>query len=80
MKKPSLPGIQVEVHGWVMLNKVEPGRYRMVLEKGRGNMSIFWFYRPRGRKSIIGHYADNVACWMKPADHPNLNKIVVIPS
>ena len=76
--KNTLPGIQVEVHGWVMLKKVPAGRYRMLLTKGNGNMEIFWFFRPKGKKCIIGHYADNVACWCKPADHPNLNKIVLL--
>ncbi len=77
--KERLPGIYVEVHGFVMLKKVEPGRYRMLLGKGPGSMEIFWFYRPRGRKCIIGHYADDVLGMVKPADHPNLNKIVILP-
>jgi hypothetical protein len=80
MKKPSLAGIQVEVHGWVMLAKVKAGKYRMVLTKGPGNMSIFWFFKPKGTKCIIGHYADDVSVWCKPADHPNLNKIVILPA
>ena len=75
-----LPGIQIEVHGWVMLKKVPAGRYRILIARGQGNMPIFWFFRPKGKKAIIGHYADDVIVWTKPADHPNLNKIVILPT
>ncbi len=76
--KNALPGFLIEVHGWVMLKKVPAGKYRIVLGPGPGSMSVFWFHKPKGKKVIIGHYADDVACWIKPASHPNHNKIVVL--
>lgn len=76
--KNTLPGVLVKVYGQVMLNKVEPGRYRILLTKGKGSMSVFWFFRPSGTKPLFGHYADDVAAWVRPANSRVPNRIVAI--
>jgi len=64
----------IDVHGWVMLKKVDCKRYRV----RHGDGSVYWFFRPRGKKPIIGHYGEDVDCWVKPKGHPNNNRIEVL--
>ena len=65
----------VEVFGWPMLDRIDSGKYKIEVDEER---EIYWFKKPKGRKTIIGHYAFNVDCWIQTMDHPNLNKIVII--
>jgi hypothetical protein len=69
-------GDLVEVHGWVMLNKIEPGIYKIKTVEDRNGLPAYTFARPGGRKGIITHYAGSVDGWLGAADSPNLNKIV----
>jgi len=72
----------VDVRGWVMLKKVGSTRYKVrqggLLGATGKPEGVYWFFKPRGRKPIIGHYASDVDCWVNPANHPNYNKIVLI--
>ena len=71
----------VDVRGWVMLKKIESRRYRVRqggLLGATGNPEgVYWFFKPRGRIPIIGHYASDVDCWVQPLSCPNYNKIIV---
>lgn len=67
-------GDLIEVHGWVMLRKVEPGRYRVTVGDYHGT-PIYSFTKPRGRKVIISHYCDDVDCWLRDKPTTDHNKI-----
>ena len=71
----------VDVRGWVMLKKIESRRYRVRHGDLLGRLGkpegVYWFFKPRGRKPFIGHYASDVDCWVKPLSCPNYNKIIV---
>jgi hypothetical protein len=70
----------IEVQGFVMLNKLEPGRYRVksIVRRHQG-IDAYFFTRPRGKKVVVGHYVDNVDPWLRPSvSDPDLNKIVKI--
>ena len=73
-------GDLVEVHGWVMLNKIDPGIYRIKAVGDLNGLPMYTFARPGGRKGIISHYASFVDGWLGAADSPNLNKIVRVDS
>ena len=69
-------GDVVRVFGWCMLNKLEPGLYRVSKVKD----GVYSFAKPKGSKVLIRHYAKNVDGWLRPADCSDLNKIVKIGS
>jgi hypothetical protein len=49
---PTLDGTYlIEVVGWVMLQKVTAGRYRLVIQRGTA-----YFYKPKGSKLIVAHH------------------------
>ena len=69
-------GTIIRVHGWIMLQKVPAGTYR--IETGTYNgRKTYTFFRPRGRKPIVQHYSDSVDCWTRgrPDD---LNRIEIV--
>jgi len=82
MKIPN--GALVQVDGWVMLQGLPEGRYRVYYDayKDRNDRiqvrKIYCFYRPRGKKCLVRHYMDNVDIMVKPADSSDFNKIVIL--
>ena len=66
----------IVVHGWVMLNKLDEGSYRVAKISNQHGQQIYDFSRPNGKKIIIRHYADNVDPWVKDQSNPDINKIV----
>lgn len=63
----------IEVDGWVMLNKVDEGKYRI---KNLGD-GTYGFYKPNSKKQIIRHYCKDVDSWIR--DHSkDLNRIRVV--
>ena len=72
-------GDLIEVHGWVMLNKLDSGfRYR-VKDVGTVNgIPTYSFTRPMGTKVLVVHYAANVDVWLRPEGDPDKNKIYCI--
>ena len=58
----------VKVHGWCMLEKIESGTYRVEPYQyipGNGHFEAYAFYKPNGRKMIVGHYAGTVDSWIR---------------
>jgi hypothetical protein len=75
MKIPS--GSIVEVHGWVMLEKIDEGRYRIEPGKPCDVRDTYLFFKPRGKRPIIRHLASSVDLWIRDENDPDLNKIVI---
>lgn len=63
----------IEVHGYVMLNKMPEGKYKVA----KINNNVYYFSKAKGKKIIIGHFTHNVDLWISDSD---LNKITVVPS
>jgi hypothetical protein len=68
----------IEVHGWCMLAKLEPGKYRVSKVGNLYGKTTYSFTKPKGKKHIVTHYATDVCVWIEKADHPDLNKIVIV--
>lgn len=66
----------VRVEGWVMLEGLEEGRYRVAIVGQRYGNDTYTFCRPKGNKAVCRHYAHKVDAWLRPTDHPDRNKIV----
>ena len=66
----------IQVHGWVMLNKLNDGdKFKVAKITKQGFDNVYWFTKPRGKKLIIGHRAVSV----DSAIHNNgINRIEVI--
>lgn len=63
----------VRVYGFVMMQGVDEGRYRI---KNLGD-DTYQFYRPRGRKPIIRHRTGTVDPWIK-SNGEDLNGIEIL--
>lgn len=70
----------VEVHGWVMLEKLEAGKYRVKATGTQSGIDYYDFAKPRGSKTIVRHAITNVDPWVRDASNPDLNKIVLLTS
>ena len=69
----------VKVEGFVMLRGVNDGAVLRVCQVGKAHgLDTYTFCRPRGRRAVAAHYADSVDMWVKPASHPDLNKIILV--
>lgn len=66
----------VQIHGWVMLKKVKSGNKYLIIHDGMNK--LYWFCTPSTKKAKIGHFSDDVDCWVNPENHPNNNKIVIL--
>jgi len=71
-------GDMIQVFGWVMLNKLDEGRYRVKRVGAIHGQLTYTFARPKGRIGIITHYASNVDPWLRDTADPDLNKIVKV--
>jgi hypothetical protein len=83
MKKPTpytpklKVGDVVTVHGWIMLDKLDAGRYRIAAITEFAGSPTYSFTKPRGTKRIVRHFCHNVDAWIRPLHHPDGNKIEV---
>lgn len=68
----------VRVHGWVMLDRIDEGVYRVEPSQPHVGRATYNFYRPKGRRPIARHFAGSVDSWIHPAGHPDLNYIEII--
>lgn len=68
----------IEVHGWIMMEGLEPGKYRIK------NVSKTHFYphhdvfdiaKENGNKTIVRHLARSVESWLRKDDDTDNNKI-----
>ena len=72
-------GDLIEVQGYVMLAGLEDlCRYRLKSVVVRNGQIAYRFTKPRGRKIMVVHYAQNVDAWISDKSNEDLNKIVVI--
>lgn len=69
-------GDVINVHGFVMLQKLEQGQYRIARISERFKQKVYEFAKPKGKKIIVRHYANSVDGWIKTQDDENINKIV----
>ena len=70
----------ITVDGWVMLQKIEPGNYRIAKVSERHGNKVYEFAKPKGKRIIVRHYAHNVDPWIKEQSNPDLNKIFKTPT
>jgi hypothetical protein len=71
-------GNVIEVFGWVMLEGVPAGKYKILSVGEFYGRETYTFARPRGKKPLIRHYASSVDAWVRPAGHEDLNRIEVL--
>lgn len=68
----------IQVYGWVMAQKVKPGRYYIL----RNNDPDVYYLRRIGSRGRLGklicHRVRTIDIWIKPTDHSDLNKIVIL--
>ncbi len=65
----------IEVQGFVMFAKLEPGKYRI---KGVGRyvgIEYYDFAKPKGTKTVVRHDAAKIDYCLSSADNPDLNKL-----
>jgi len=67
----------ITVHGWVMLNKLDSGKYKVKSISKSNGIDVYDFTKPKGNKIIIRHFVDNVDLWVSDTSNPDLNKITV---
>jgi len=69
----------IEVFGWVMLAKLDAGRYRISKVRERYlSRSIYDFTRPKGKRLIVTHYSENVDAWLREKGDADLNRIEIV--
>lgn len=68
----------IEVHGWVMLAKLDEGKYRVKNVGVYHGIEFYDFSKPRGKKTIVRHATADVDLSVKGLDNPDNNKIVVL--
>ena len=66
----------IDVHGYVMLDKLDEGSYRVKSISSYYHRQCYDFTKPRGKKVIVRHLVDNVDLSIKDKNNPDLNKIV----
>ena len=72
-------GDVIEVHGWVMLAKLDPGQYRIKAITKHGKYPCYDFMKPKGRNVVVRHYAHKVDGWIDTnGTNPDLNKITIV--
>lgn len=71
-------GDVIDVHGWVMLEKME-GRLKVAkISNWPGVGPVYGFKKPRGRKVVVIHPVSRVDFWVSSDENPDSNKIVRI--
>jgi len=65
----------VQVHGHPPLRGVAFREFWLVKNLGDGT---YGFFRPRGKKMILRHYADGVDRCVRPAGHGDRNKLTAM--
>ena len=69
-----LSGEIVEGVGFTMLAKIEGGKkYRIEFSERRYGGAIFTFFRPKGMRAIVSHYASSVASSIKATESGGCN-------
>ena len=71
-------GSIIEVRGFVMLQNLNEGKYKVNSVKKIYGCMAYSFVKPFGKRVIVNHVADNVDCWVKSSSDEDLNKIVVL--
>jgi hypothetical protein len=71
-------GDLIQVHGWVMLQKVAAGMYRVKKIGSVHGVEFYDFSKPKGKKTIVRHAVNNVDPWLKDQNNSDLNKIVLV--
>lgn len=69
-------GDVVDVHGYVMLAKIDAGAWRIVNVESVNGQAVYSFARLRAKRTRWRHFAKSVDPWLRPTDSPDLNKIV----
>ena len=67
-------GDTIMVHGWVMLKKLESGKWKVKKVEMRGTDAIYYFVRPRGKK-VIAFYSRQIDGCIR--DNGDLNRIEI---
>lgn len=66
----------IEVIGFVMMKNLNGGqKYKLSRISQRFGKPVYWFTKPKGKKEVVGHYADDVDLWVGTN---NLNRIDIL--
>jgi hypothetical protein len=71
-------GDLIQVHGFVMLSKVDDGMYRVKKTGSVHGVEFYDFSKPKGKKTIVRHAIANVDPWVRDQNDRDLNKIVLV--
>ena len=69
-------GSIVEVHGFVMLAGLDPGKYRVKKIDTFYGIKTYNFCKPLGSKVLARHAVGSVDPWVRDKDSEDLNKVV----
>lgn len=69
---------RIRVHGWVMLAGLEDGEYTVKAVNSYNGQPSYCFRKPRGKRIVARHFASSVDAWIRPAGHPDLNRIEIL--
>jgi hypothetical protein len=68
----------IRVHGFVMLEGLDDGCcYRVKAITPYYGNPTYSFAKPKGRKTIVRHFASSVDLWVSEENDPDLNNITV---
>lgn len=65
----------IEVHGFVMLEGLNPGRYRVKDIGEYKGIPYYAFTLPKGKKVIVKHKVSSVDYSLSNQNNPDLNKM-----
>lgn len=69
-------GDVIEVQGFVMLAKLDGGKYVVSRIRHHLGQPGYVFRRPRGKRDIVAHYCSSVDGWISDKSCEDHNKIV----
>jgi hypothetical protein len=73
-------GDVIEVHGWVMLQGLDAGKYVVTRVEEYYGQPTYSFRKRGGRKTAARHYAGQVDAWIRPVGDPDINRIEIVGS
>jgi hypothetical protein len=71
-------GDRIRVHGWVMLKDIHDGEYVVKSADQFYGNPTYSFVKLKGKRVVAVHFAASVDPWIKPGNHPDLNRIEIV--
>jgi len=72
-------GSVILVHGWIMTKGLDNGqKYRIQSMPDHYGSPTYQFVKANGKKVVARHYTGSIDPWIRPNNHPDLNRIEVV--